>query len=221
VPKKCSKAEVTPEPLPVSFPFIGEPLRPLAVPIASLVLDPQNARKHGERDLSAIAASLRACGVLKPAVARKSDRKVAAGNGSLIAARDLNHWTHYPVVFVDMTDEQFTRFAIADNRTAELSEWDSDQLRSLMAELDVDFDEDLARMFSDLALDLDQVAAAALSAADQALQPEPEARKPRVRSKSESGEKWEIVIDCTNEAQQVELLSRFEKEGLACRALMS
>jgi hypothetical protein len=34
-------------------------------------------------------------------------------------------------------------------------------------------------------------------------------------------EQWLILITCRDERQQVELLARFQAEGLACRALLS
>lgn len=42
-----------------SLDHITESLRPLAVPIASLTLDPANARRHPEKNLGAVEASLR------------------------------------------------------------------------------------------------------------------------------------------------------------------
>jgi hypothetical protein len=34
-------------------------------------------------------------------------------------------------------------------------------------------------------------------------------------------EKWQIIIDCVDEKQQVELLKKLRKEGLECKALIS
>lgn len=34
-------------------------------------------------------------------------------------------------------------------------------------------------------------------------------------------EQWMILIDCKNEERQIELLTRFQREGLQCRALIS
>jgi DNA modification methylase len=104
------------------------------VPIEDLTPDPANARKHGERNLSSIIDSLRAFGQQKPIVV---DRRgvVIAGNGTLEAAKRLG-WEEIAVVRTELDPTQATAFGIADNRTAELAEWDEDVLVSLLDSLD-------------------------------------------------------------------------------------
>src|SRR3990167_846566 len=121
---------------------LAEQLRDLAVPIASLSLDPANARLHPERNLNAIQASLRAYGQRKPLVVRRAGMIVTAGNGTLEAARALG-WTHVAAVVVDDDALTATGYSIADNRTAELAEWDDEALARLLGELrleEVDLD---------------------------------------------------------------------------------
>ena len=78
--------------------------------------------------------SLGRFGQRKPIVVR-ADGIVVAGNGTLEAARDLG-WVELAVTEVDGLSEADVRaFALADNRTAELSEWDEDALALLMADL--------------------------------------------------------------------------------------
>jgi ParB-like chromosome segregation protein Spo0J len=119
------------------------------VPCDSLTLDPANARRHGELNLEAIKGSLATYGQRKPIVARQEARTVIAGNGSLEAARALG-WTHLAVVFTDDDPITAVGFAIADNRSAELAEWDGEVLDRLLQEVRVD-DEHLQEMFADLA----------------------------------------------------------------------
>jgi len=104
------------------------------VPIADLAPDPANARKHGERNLKAIIDSLRAFGQQKPIVV---DRRgvVIAGNGTLEAAKRLG-WEEIAIVRTELEPTQATAFGIADNRTAELAEWDEEVLVSLLDSLD-------------------------------------------------------------------------------------
>lgn len=60
------------------------------------------------------------------------DGVVVAGNGSLEAARRLG-WTHLAVAdTTGMTAEEVRAFALADNRTAELSAWDYGVLHAEM-----------------------------------------------------------------------------------------
>lgn len=95
----------------------------LAVPIASVQFDPQNARRHPARNLEAIQASLTRYGQLKPIVVRAGLRTIVAGNGTLAAALALG-WQRIAVVVQEMTDAEAAGFGLADNRTAELAEWD-------------------------------------------------------------------------------------------------
>lgn len=106
------------------------------VPIGALTLDPRNARKHGRRNLDAIKGSLEQFGQRRPLVVR-GDLQVIAGNGTLVAARDLG-WKEVAVTRVpaDWTEEQVRAYALADNRTAELAEWDDAVLADMLAELD-------------------------------------------------------------------------------------
>jgi ParB family chromosome partitioning protein len=105
------------------------------VGIETLSPDPANVRKHGQRNMDAIKASLRRFGQQKPIVV---DAKgiVLAGNGTLAAARELG-WREIQIVRTELTGSQATAFGIADNRSAELAEWDeklADVLASLKAE---------------------------------------------------------------------------------------
>lgn len=107
-----------------------------SVPIDSLILDPRNARKHNRRNLDAIKGSLTRFGQRRPLVVM-SDMTVIAGNGTLQAARDLG-WTEIAVTVVpeDWTADEAKAYALADNRTAELAEWDDAVLAETLAELD-------------------------------------------------------------------------------------
>jgi len=128
---------------------IAEDLRPLARPVAELVADPANARRHPERNRAAIVASLRLYGQRKPVVVRRAGMVVVAGNGTLEAARALG-WTHLACVVVDDDATTATGFAIADNRSAELAEWDDGALARILGGLvednvsiaDLGFDDD-------------------------------------------------------------------------------
>jgi ParB-like chromosome segregation protein Spo0J len=130
---------------------IAEPIRPLAVPCAELDFHPQNPRRHREADQAALRASLREFGQLKPVVAnaRTSPPQVVAGNGLLQAALSLG-WTHVACVRVDLDESKAAAYAIADNRTSELSAWDDDNLKDLLAVAQT-ADQDLADMFTRLA----------------------------------------------------------------------
>jgi hypothetical protein len=110
---------------------VPDELRPLLTPISSLKLDPHNARLHNERNLRAITDSLKDFGQIKPIVVLQ-DGTVVAGNGTLTAAIDLGA-TQIAVVRWPTNDlEQAQKFALVDNRTAELATWDRNELAALM-----------------------------------------------------------------------------------------
>lgn len=116
--------------------YIAPALRALAFPLRALNFAPNNARAHADADLAALSESLRAHGHQKPIVAKRTYRgvenAVICGNGTLETARHLK-WSHLAVSWFEGSDDDARVFALRDNRTAELSEWDTDQLALLAA----------------------------------------------------------------------------------------
>lgn len=103
--------------------------------LTDLVSDPNNARKHDEKNIEAIKGSLTQFGQRKPIVIG-SGNVVIAGNGTLAAAKSLG-WDEIDVVRVpdDWSADQAKAFALADNRTAELATWDEQILAAQVLEL--------------------------------------------------------------------------------------
>lgn len=106
------------------------------IEISKLVGDPANARKHGERNLDSIVASLTRFGQQKPIVIDRAG-VVRAGNGTLEAARSMG-WTHIDCVRTALDGSDAIAYAIADNRTAELAEWDTGVLAATLEGLDLE-----------------------------------------------------------------------------------
>lgn len=130
--------------------------------IEDLVFDPNNARKHGQKNLDAIKGSLVKFGQQKPIVVNEKN-VVLAGNGTLEAARQLG-WDFVQAVVTDLDTFNQTAFSLADNRTAELAEWDDEVLGSILKalqteEYDLDAigfsDDDVAGFLSDWHSDID------------------------------------------------------------------
>lgn len=172
------------------------------VDVNSLHLDPANVRLHNNKNLDAIRASLTRFGQQKPIVV-DANNVVRAGNGTFTAAKQLG-WKQIQIVRSNLAGSEATAYAIADNRSAELAEWDPDLLASQLGSLhedgvnllDVGFDdEDLKKLLGD---ELEG------KTEGQTLPPE----------------NWMVVVTCQNEAQQTELLQRFNDEGLQCKALV-
>jgi DNA modification methylase len=124
------------------------------VPIDSLTCDPSNVRKHSDKNLEAIKASLHAFGQRKPIVVQREGMIVRAGNGTVTAAKALG-WDKIAAVVIDDDNATAAQFAIADNRTGELAEWDDETLATMLDGMDeptretLAFDEDDVRELLD------------------------------------------------------------------------
>ena len=106
------------------------------VPVEKLTFDPANARKHSDDNLSAIASSLKEFGQRKPIVVTEGN-VIVAGNGTVEAAL-LVGLTDVDVVRVPKlwSADQVKAFALADNRSAELAEWNPEVLSAQLLELE-------------------------------------------------------------------------------------
>lgn len=115
--------------------------------------DPGNVRKHSQKNIDAIKASLNRFGQQKPIVC-DSKMVVRAGNGTLQAATELG-WQHINVIVSDLDRADLIAYSIADNRTSEMSEWDVEGLTEQLAGLDDEL-ADIAYADFDLDIDLDE-----------------------------------------------------------------
>jgi ParB-like chromosome segregation protein Spo0J len=195
MPRKKKIAEPGPAPSPLSYIHAG--LRDEAVAIDTIVPDPKNARKHGEESIKAIAASLREFGQVKPIIIHPETRVILAGNGTYAAAKSLG-WTHLAALqFAD--PRKAMAYAIADNRTAELSTWDDE----LLVEYLTDFKADNADLFEELQL-ADILPKEAVTV---------EADKQPVTMV------FEVVVGCKDEGDQKRLFERMQGENRKCRLL--
>ena len=87
-----------------------------------------NARAHGREDIEAIEWSIQQFGFNDPIGIWSKDNVIVEGHGRLKAAKNLG-MTEVPCIRLDhMTDEQRRAYALAHNKTAELSAWDFDKL---------------------------------------------------------------------------------------------
>lgn len=119
--------------------LIHPDLLSLAQPVDSLLNLPGNPRRG---DVAAVSRSYQQFGQRKPIVARRGDRTVLAGNHQLLAARELG-WDRIAVVFVDDDDVTAGAFALADNRTSDLGEYDVDDLLALLQSVHAEASADL------------------------------------------------------------------------------
>lgn len=113
--------------------------------LGDLTPDPQNARKHNERNIGQIVSSLQEVGAGR-SILIDENGVILAGNGVVEAAGiaglenvkvvDADGDTIIAVRRKNLTAEQKRRIALWDNRAAELAEWDVDVLAASTELLD-------------------------------------------------------------------------------------
>lgn len=100
----------------------------------------RNPRKN-KKAIDAVAESIKEFGFKVPIVLDK-DNVIVGGHTRYAAAKKLG-LTEVPCVIADdLTDEQVKAFRLADNKTAELAEWDYEKLAD---ELDFILDIDMGK----------------------------------------------------------------------------
>ena len=160
----------------------------------------KNARKHQEADLSTIKASITEFGMSDPIGVWGKDNTIVEGHGRYLACKELGI-EKVPVIHLDhLTDEQRRAYALAHNKTAEMSEWDIDLLGD---ELDGIFDIDM----SDFGFDLIEE------------EEEPTAPTERKDLSDKVGETYEVIVECVNEIEQEQIYNKLIGDGYSCRVL--
>ena len=99
------------------------------VPLASIIPYPNNARTHGTAQIELLAGSIQEFGFDQPIVL-DSNNVIVKGHGRYQAAKRLGLETVPAIVVEDLSPAQVRASRIADNRIAELSNWDRELLES-------------------------------------------------------------------------------------------
>ena len=117
-----------------------EELKIVYLPPGELTPDPRNARKHTPEDLTTIRASIHQFGFNDP-VGIWGDRNIIVEGEGRYLVQTEDGADLIPCIRLDhMTDEQRRAYALAHNKTAEMSGWDFTKLEAELAELEMDFD---------------------------------------------------------------------------------
>ena len=133
--------------------YIGE-----YVDIDSLVEWEHNPRINTEA-ISKVARSIERFGFASPVIAREEDRMVIAGHTRIAAARSLGLST-IPVRFMKLNRTEAELLAIADNKLGEISDWNEDMLKDILATLpendldDIGFSSEEIEEYLNLDLDI-------------------------------------------------------------------
>ena len=115
----------------------------------SKLKDYENNPRHNEGAVAAVAESIKQFGFKIPIIVDK-DNVIVAGHTRKKAAVKLGLKEVPCIVADDLTPEQIKAFRVADNKTAELAEWDIEKLEEELAELTA-FDFDMSKFgFEDI-----------------------------------------------------------------------
>lgn len=170
------------------------------LPLGELHLLDGNPRRG---DVDAVAASLEAHGQFRALVVRADTRTVLAGNHTLQAMAQLG-WDDALCHLIECDDREARQIALADNRIPELGGYDHEALVTMLTDLDGDYQgtgyrqDDLDGLLARLSL--------------------PEPGDADTDGDFGTGV-CAVVIDCSTEAEQRDLIDRLSAEGLVCRAL--
>jgi ParB-like chromosome segregation protein Spo0J len=177
-------------------------------PVEKLVEYARNPRKN-DHAVDRVAAAIREFGFRVPVVA-KSDGTVVDGHLRLKAAKKLG-LTEVPVVLADdMTDLQIKAFRLSVNKMAELAEWDDELLAIELHELNAaDFDMAL------IGFDAGELSAA------MGLDEELDGEAPKVDAGIDYKEKFAIIVECADEADQQAAFERLDGMGFTCKVLVN
>lgn len=94
--------------------------------------DPDNAKVHTPRNMHGIKGSFLLHGQRRPLVVRRENMRIACGNGSWQAMKELG-WTKCAVDLQSMTDVQFAGYAVDDNRSSENALWNFEMVKRVEA----------------------------------------------------------------------------------------
>jgi ParB-like chromosome segregation protein Spo0J len=118
----------------------------VTTPLASLIPDRRNARRHTDRNVALIIDALREVGAARSIVVDETGT-VLAGNATVEAAAQAGiecvrvvEATGEELIAVrrtGLTPEQKHRLALLDNRTAEMAEWDTEMLAAMADDIDL------------------------------------------------------------------------------------
>lgn len=115
------------------------------IPTENLNPYQNNAKKHPEKQVQQIAASIQQFGFINPIIVN-NNKEIIAGHGRLEGAKVLN-LKQVPVILVDhLTEAQVKAYRLADNQLTMNSGYDTELLRVELADLsslDLDFDLDI------------------------------------------------------------------------------
>jgi len=167
--------------------------------VTELIPYVNNSRTHSDEQVAQIASSIKEFGWTNPILV-DGKNGIIAGHGRLLAARKLGHKEVPTIELSELTDAQKRAYIIADNKLALNAGWDDEVLKLEIQQLnDLNFDLTL--------LGFDEIELAKMF--DEVVDEEPEGQNYQ--------EVFNIIVECSNEAEQEKIFNRLDSEGYKCR----
>ncbi|MBL8799965.1 MAG: hypothetical protein JNM56_39145 [Planctomycetia bacterium] len=163
---------------------------------------PLNFRRHPAGQRNALIASYEEVGFARSLLGyRRADGQIQLIDGHL--RRDLDPDMQVTVELLDVTDEEARKLLLTIDPLAQLAETDA-QVLAQLAEV-TKADSQVLNDFWQALQAREPAASATPTAAEEPALPQ----------------QFLILVECRDEEHQVELLERFEAEGIRCRPLIS
>jgi ParB-like chromosome segregation protein Spo0J len=172
-------------------------------PIDAIKPHPQNPRQG---DTGAIHQSIQTNGFYGTVIAQRSTGHILAGNHRWQAAQQAKAKT-IPVTWIDVDDDHALRILLADNRTNDLATYNDAALTELLKSIQDDTGTLAGTGYDEKELDTLLQKLNQTETADD--------------NSDQLISAYQIIVTCTNEQQQVNLLEQFAEQGYQCRALIS
>jgi len=147
-----------------------------------------------------VADSIKRFGWGRPLIVNRHpglEGEIIVGHTALRAAQLLGE-TKVPVRWVSLPAAKAHALALADNRHGEKSKWDKEKLGAIATAGELEPADWMSAGFSEREVKANMF-------------------DPWPADASSTPLSYSIVIECSDEAQQTDLLTRFETEGLTCK----
>lgn len=115
--------------------------------LADLTVDPRNARRHSEAQISQIVQSMERFGVVERILIRPNNQ-IIGGHARLDALKRMGRESVDVSVISGLSEAGYKALGLALNRIPENSRWDDDILREVLADLATDGEDAIGLGFS-------------------------------------------------------------------------
>lgn len=177
--------------------------------VEDLIPYARNSRTHSDAQVAQIAASVREFGWTNPVLV-DGENGIIAGHGRILAARKLGMEEVPCIELAGLTDTQRRAYIIADNKLALNGGWDDELLAIELGELNAaEFDMAL------IGFDAGELSAA------MGLDEELDGEAPKIDEGIDYKEKFAIIVDCADEAEQQATFERLDSMGFTCKVLVN